>query len=82
MVNWPSFFFCPSCGGIHEIMWRDLHDEQWANIILYIAENNPSSTALGKHFGFTRRSAQKYLKLFRETMARIVSINSKEVRIK
>ena len=77
----PKFFFCPSCGGIHEITWRDLHDEEWAKIMLYIAENVPSSTEVMKEFGFSRRNAQIYLKKFRELTSGIVSIQSKGLRM-
>ena len=91
MVNWPLYFFCTECGAIHELTYRDLHDETWAKVMQYIADNFsgktrlilPGSEEIAEHFGFTRRQAQYYLKEYRELTYNLVkSCLSKGERIK
>jgi len=77
----PQYFFCTNCGKIHEIWKNDLHHEQWGKIMLYIAENNPTSLEIAEKFGIHRRSAQYYLKEFKELAASVIkSVNSKGER--
>ena len=79
-MNWPLFFFCTECGTIHELTYRDLHDETWAKVMLYIADHLkgetrlilPGSEELAEQFGFTRRQAQYYLKEYRELTFNLV----------
>lgn len=79
-MNWPLYFFCTECGAIHELTYRDLHDETWAKVMLYIADNLsgetrlilPRSEELAEQFGFTRRQAQYYLKEYRELTFNLV----------
>ena len=80
MVSWPLYFFCTECGAVHEITYRDLHDDTWAKVMLYINENLddetrlvlPKSKELAEHFGFTIRQAQYYLKEYRELTYNLV----------
>ena len=81
-MNWPLYFFCTECGTIHELTYRDLHDETWAKVMLYIAENLkdkpymhvilPKSEEIAERFGFTRRQAQNYLREYRELTYNLV----------
>lgn len=89
MVDWPLYFFCSNCGKIHEITWKDLHDETWFRVMNYIHENIdpdsrlllPDSKEIAKEFGFTRRNAQYYLKEYRLLMYSLFgSFHSKELR--
>jgi len=49
--------------------------------MLYIAENNPTSIEIAGKFGVHRRSAQYYLKEFKELAASVIkSVNSKGER--
>ena len=49
--------------------------------MLYIAENNSTSLEIAEKFGVHRRSAQYYLKEFKELAASVIkSVNSKELR--
>jgi len=72
MVNWPLYFFCTECGAVHEITYRDLHNETWAKVMQYINENRneritkPTSREIADHFGFSLRNAQYYLKEYHE----------------
>jgi len=89
MVDWPLYFFCTDCGAIHELYYNDLHNQKWVEVMMYITETLdtdtrlilPKSKNLAKHFGFTHRQAQKYLKEYRELTYKLVKSRlSKEKR--
>ena len=69
---YPKFFFCSNCGAIHEINWNDLKQEQWAQVMMFIKENNPDSKELAEKFNFSRRMAQVYLKEFKGLSASVI----------